>query len=109
MITKVSASEWDEKVLKATTPVLVDFYADWCGPCKMAEPVLDELSNVYKDKVVFVKVNVDEAGEVAGKYSVMSIPTTILFNKGVEVNRQVGFAGKEGFENLLLKTKGGDF
>ena len=107
MITKITASEFDEKVLKATTPVLVDFYADWCGPCKMAEPILDELSNTYTGKVAFVKVNVDEAGEVAGKYGVMSIPTTILFNKGAEVSRQVGFAGKESFESLL--KKGGDF
>ena len=107
MITKITASEFDEKVLKATTPVLVDFYADWCGPCKMAEPILDELSNIYIGKVAFVKVNVDEAGEVAGKYGVMSIPTTILFNKGAEVSRQVGFAGKESFESLL--KKGGDF
>ena len=107
MITKITASEFDEKVLKATTPVLVDFYADWCGPCKMAEPILDELSNTYTGKVAFVKVNVDEAGEVAGKYGVMSIPTTVLFNKGAEVSRQVGFAGKESFESLL--KKGGDF
>ena len=107
MITKITAPEFDEKVLKATTPVLVDFYADWCGPCKMAEPILDELSNTYTGKVAFVKVNVDEAGEVAGKYGMMSIPTTILFNKGAEVSRQVGFAGKESFESLL--KKGGDF
>lgn len=107
MITKINTSEFDEKVIKSPLPVLVDFYADWCGPCKMAEPVLDELSNTYKDKITFVKVNVDEAGEVAGKYGVMSIPTTVLFNKGVEVGRQVGFAGKEGFESLL--NKGGDF
>jgi thioredoxin 1 len=103
MITKISPSEFEEKVLKSTLPVLVDFYADWCGPCKMAEPVLDELSNTHQDKIVFVKVNVDEAGEIAGKYSVMSIPTTILFVKGVEIERQVGFAGKEGFETLLTK------
>lgn len=108
MITKISTSEFDEKVLKSTLPVLVDFYADWCGPCKMAEPVLDELSSAYLDKISFVKINVDEAGEVAGKYGVMSIPTTVLFNKGAEVGRQVGFAGKEGYENLL-KVKGGDF
>ena len=106
-IVVVKDSDFEEKVLRNTSPVLVDFWASWCNPCKMAEPILDELSNTYTGKVAFVKVNVDEAGEVAGKYGVMSIPTTVLFNKGAEVSRQVGFAGKESFESLL--KKGGDF
>ncbi len=101
-VNKVTDATFDQDVLKNTLPVLVDFYADWCGPCKMAEPVLDELSNLYKDKVVFVKINVDE-NSVAGKYGVMSIPTTILFNGGAEVGRQVGFGGKQSFEDLIKK------
>ena len=98
----VTDSSFDQEVLKNTLPVLVDFYADWCGPCKMAEPVLDELSNTYKDKVVFLKVNVDE-NQIAGKYGVMSIPTTILFKNGIEIGRQIGFGGKQSFESLIQK------
>ncbi len=101
-VNKVTDSNFDQDVLKSSLPVLVDFYADWCGPCKMAEPVLEELSNTYKDKIVIVKVNVDE-NLIAGKYGVMSIPTTILFKDGNEIDRQVGFGGKQIFENLIQK------
>lgn len=101
-VTKVTDSNFDQDVLKSSLPVLVDFYADWCGPCKMAEPVLDELSNTYKDKLLIVKVNVDES-QIAGKYGVMSIPTTILFKEGKEIGRQVGFGGKQIFDDLIKK------
>jgi thioredoxin 1 len=99
----VSDSEFDSKVLQSQTPILVDFYADWCGPCKMAEPVLDELSVTYKDKLVIVKLNVDTSPATPQKYGVMSIPTTILFKGGTEVGRQIGFGGKQAFENLIKK------
>jgi len=99
-VNKVTDSNFDQEVLKNSLPVLVDFYADWCGPCKMAEPVLEELSNVYDGKLIIVKVNVDE-NQIAGKYGVMSIPTTILFKGGNEIGRQVGFGGKQIFENLI--------
>lgn len=101
-VNKVTDATFDQDVIKSTLPVLVDFYADWCGPCKMAEPVLDELSNTYKDKVLIVKVNVDE-NQIGSKYGVMSIPTTILFKNGNEVGRQVGFGGKQQFEELIKK------
>ena len=102
-VNKVTDSNFDQDVLKSSLPVIVDFYADWCGPCKMAEPVLEELSEEYKDKVLIVKLNVDENPQIAGKYGVMSIPTTILFKAESEIERQVGFGGKQKFEELIKK------
>lgn len=100
----VTEGDFEEKIIKSGTPVLVDFWASWCGPCKMAEPILDELSNSYKGKVEIAKLNVDENQATTQKYSVMSIPTTILFLGGKEVGRQVGFAGKDAFEDLIKKA-----
>lgn len=101
--TTVSASDFNEKVVASKTPVVVDFWAPWCAPCKLAEPVLEELSETYKDKLVVTKLNVDENAQLASQYDVMSIPTTILFKEGKEVGRQTGFAGKQAFEDLIKK------
>ena len=100
---EVKDSEFEEKVLKASMPVLVDFWAPWCGPCKMAAPVLDELAEDYKGKAEIMKVNVDENQAMPEKYSIMSIPTTILFKDGKEIARQVGFTGKQAFEDTIKK------
>lgn len=102
-VANITDSSFEKDVLQSSLPVLVDFYADWCGPCKMAEPVLVELSESYNDKVLIVKINVDENPQTAGSYGVMSIPTTILFKDKKEVGRQVGFGGKQAFEDLIKK------
>lgn len=100
----INESDFDQKVTASKVPVLVDFWAPWCGPCRMAEPVLEELSKTYDGKVVFTKVNVDNNGSLAQKFGVMSIPTTIIFKDGQEIARQVGFSGKEAFDELLMKA-----
>jgi len=99
----VTSQDFQAKVLSSKLPVLVDFWAPWCGPCKMATPALEELSESYKDKALILKVNVDEQQDLAGQYQVMSIPTTILFKDGKEIGRQIGFTGKESFEELIKK------
>lgn len=101
--TNVSAGDFESQVLQSKTPVIVDFWAPWCQPCKLAEPVLEELSETYKDKMSITKLNVDESPAIASQYDVMSIPTTILFKQGKEVGRQTGFAGKQAFEDLIKK------
>ena len=102
----VTDSDFDAQVLKNSLPVLVDFWAPWCGPCKMAGPILEELSEEHKDKLVIAKVNVDENNGMSEKYGVMSIPTVILFKGGEEIGRQTGFSGKEAYIELI--SKGGD-
>lgn len=89
--------------LKSDKLVMVDFFAEWCGPCKMAGPVIDELAGEYKGKAIIGKVNIDEEQELASKYKVMSIPTVIVFKNGKEVDRKVGFPGKEGYQKMLDK------
>jgi thioredoxin 1 len=101
--TNISDKDFDVQVLQNKLPVLVDFWAEWCGPCKLAAPALEELSEIYKDKVLVVKLNVDQNPVSSQKYGVMSIPTTILFVGGKEIGRQIGFSGKETFENLMKK------
>lgn len=100
----VSDSDFQDKVVSSKLPVLVDFYADWCGPCKMAAPILEELSESYKDKLIIAKINVDQNQTSAQQYDVMSIPTVVLIKDGKEAGRQIGFAGKQGYEELIKKV-----
>jgi thioredoxin 1 len=92
---------FDTEVLKSDKPVLVDFFADWCGPCRMVSPVVEELATQYEGKVLVGKLDVDANSKVAQDYKVMSIPTVILFEKGREVARQVGFSGREAYIKML--------
>ncbi|MGU3492484.1 thioredoxin [Xanthobacteraceae bacterium A53D] len=93
-VEKVSDASFEADVLKSSTPVVVDFWAEWCGPCRMVAPVLDELSGELGDKVKIVKLNVDENPVTASKYGIMSIPTLLLFKDGQIASRQVGAAPK---------------
>ncbi len=95
MANEVTDSEFDREVLKSKTPVLVDFWAPWCGPCKTMLPVMEELGKEYEGKVKIVKVNVDENSETPGKYNVLSIPTFIVFKDGEAVATFVGAKSKE--------------
>jgi len=103
-VVNVTDLDFEEKVTKNSLPVFVDFFAPWCGPCKMAEPVIEELAKDYQGKVVIAKINVDENPQISSKFDVMSIPTTIMFKEGQEVGRQTGFSGRQTFEELIKKA-----
>ncbi|NLC06943.1 MAG: thioredoxin [Syntrophomonadaceae bacterium] len=92
---EVSEQTFNQEVLEQQQPVLVDFWAAWCGPCQMIAPVVEDLAEEYKDRVKVVKVNVDQNRQLAVQFGVMSIPTLVLFKNGQEVDRLVGFMGKE--------------
>ena len=93
-VSPVGALDFESEVLKADKLVIVDFWAEWCGPCRMIAPALDEISGVMGDKVKIVKLNVDESPKTASKYGVMSIPTLMIFKGGEMASRQVGAAPK---------------
>jgi thioredoxin 1 len=98
---KVSDADFDSEVLKATGAVVVDFWAEWCGPCRMIAPALEEISGSLGSKVKIVKLNVDENPQTASKYGVMSIPTLMLFKNGEMASRQVGAAPKQKLEQWI--------
>ena len=98
---KVTDASFDADVLKATSPVVVDFWAEWCGPCRMIAPALEEISASLGDKVKIVKLNVDENPGVASKYGIMSIPTLMIFKNGEMASRQVGAAPKQKLEQWV--------
>ena len=93
-IKQVSNDSFEADVLKAQSPVLVDYWAEWCGPCKMIAPILDEVSRDYADKLNVAKVNVDENQEIASKYGIRGIPTLMLFRNGAVVATKVGALSK---------------
>ena len=97
----LTAQNFEEKVLKANKPVLVDFWATWCMPCRMVAPVVEEIADETTGRAYVGKVNVDEQGELAARYRVSSIPTLIVFENGREVRRTVGAQDKEALMNFL--------
>ena len=99
-ILKVNDKNFEEEVLKSEKTVLIDFYADWCGPCKMLSPIVDEVAE-EKEDIKFVKINVDESQETAFKYQIMSIPTLVVIQNGNEVKRSVGLIDKSEILEML--------
>ncbi len=98
---KVSDASFEAEVLRASGPVVVDFWAEWCGPCKMIAPALEELAGTLGGKVKIVKLNVDENPATASKYGIMSIPTLMMFKNGELASRQVGAAPKHKLEQWI--------
>ena len=92
---KITKDNFESEVLYSQVPVLVDFFAEWCGPCRMIAPIIEEIAEEYNGELKVGKINVDEEPELAGKYSVMSIPTVMLFKNGEVVSQKIGYAAKD--------------
>ena len=98
---RVDVASFEQEVLKSDLPVVVDFYADWCGPCKRMEPVLEKVSQAYGGKVKVVKLNSNENQALSLKYQVRGLPTLILFRAGEEVDRKLGFQNEQDLNKLM--------
>lgn len=96
-----TVDNWETEVLKSENIVLVDFWAPWCGPCRMIAPIVEELAGEFAGKVVIGKLNVDEQGEIGTKYGIMSIPSLLLFKNGEVVEKIVGFRAKQDLIKLF--------
>ncbi len=97
----VTSQNFEQEILKSEVPVLVDFWADWCVPCRMVAPILEEIAGEYSDKLKVTKINVDEESELASRYSIISIPTMLLFKNGEVVNQKVGAGSRKEIEAIF--------
>ena len=104
MVYKFDESNFDAEVLQSDLPVFVDFYADWCGPCKMMSPVIDKLAEEFDGKIKVGKVNVDENGDLAVRYGIMSIPNMVFFKNGEVADRVVGAIPKPAMKEKFEKN-----
>ena len=102
-IVEVSEETYEQEVLKTDIPVLIDFSAEWCGPCKMLAPIFDSLSNKYNGNVKFIKLDIDSNRTISSKLGIMGVPTIILFKNGKELERIVGLQPEENFISMLEK------
>ena len=103
MVEKIDIKKFDE-LLKGETPVVCDFFATWCGPCKMLAPVMDKCSETFGDKAKFVKVDIDENFELASRYGIMSIPLVAVFMGGELINKSLGFASQSEMDEFLTNN-----
>lgn len=101
MALEITDATFDETVLKSDKPVMVDFWAEWCGPCRMVGPIIEEISGEYEGKAVVGKLDVDANQEFAAKYGVRNIPTVLIFQNGEVVGRQVGVSPKKAYAEAL--------
>lgn len=100
----ITAASFEKEVLSSKIPVVLDFWATWCGPCRMLSPVLEELSSAYRDRALFCKVNIDEEPSLAARFAIASIPTLLFFKDGKIVTRSVGYRDRAALEELLRKV-----
>lgn len=103
-VKEISSKDWEHEVLGSQSPVFVDFWAPWCGPCRNTAPVIEELAKDYSGKVKFVKVNVDDNADLATSYNVFSIPTLVLIDKERIITQQVGARSKSSYQAMIEKA-----